>query len=121
MTQSTSDIRGKELLRSLIGEKVSSVEFVENYVQMHFNGPSLTMYTMPTVTAGGVVFKDTEPLSRDGLCGLIGKKAIATDVDADALVVIFDDESSVSVSLRDEDQRGPEAVMMQTEKGWNVW
>ena len=41
-----------EGLAKLVGEPLSCVVFVEDYVQLGFNGPGLTAFTHPTITSG---------------------------------------------------------------------
>ena len=43
-------------LQIIVGEKLSSVTFVMDYVQLGFDGPLLTAYSGPEVSFGGKVF-----------------------------------------------------------------
>ena len=39
-----------DALRHLVGLPMASVEFVQDYVQLHFDGPTMTAYTLPTMS-----------------------------------------------------------------------
>ena len=100
-------------LHFLEGEQLSSVEFVQDYVQLRFDGPRLTVYTsVHKVTRNEKSVAWGDAGYRDALCSLIGhkvKKALV--IDSESLSFTFDDGSVWSMSLRDEDYRGPEALM----------
>lgn len=96
-------------LTPLVGEQLSSVEFVQDYLQLHFDGPTLTLFVWPKLRVKEVVLRFSDPCYRDELCGRISHKVVQviTD-DPDLLTILFDEESAISVSLRPEDRRGPE-------------
>src|SRR5690242_9135647 len=50
------------------GSQLSSVEFVQDYVQLRFDGPCLTAITWPVVTVGQQRFRLETPGYRDALC-----------------------------------------------------
>jgi hypothetical protein len=99
-------------LQFLIGEYLSSVEFVMDYVQLRFSGPCLTVYAIvQRVTKDGLTKTWGEPGYRDALCSIITHTLKQAHVETgQQLSLIFDDGSVWSVSLRDEDYRGPEAI-----------
>jgi hypothetical protein len=107
-------------LFELKGRVLSSVEFVQDYMQLRFDGPTLTTYTLPTVSADGTltVFGDTE--YRNRICAEIGREVQAHSVDDDAVSIQFTDGTEFRISLRDEDYRGPEALMFHSESG-KIW
>ena len=102
-----------ETLRVLQDEQLSSVEFVQDYVQLRFNGPCLTVYTdVQTVTENGSSRAWDEPGYRDALCNLIAHRVKQVLlVDSESLSLTFDNGVTWAVSLRDEHYRGPEAFM----------
>jgi hypothetical protein len=65
------DNRGNNFLNILIGEKLSSVAFVMDYLQSDFDGNRFTLSVWPVITAGGKEHKFGEPSYRDSLCSLI--------------------------------------------------
>ncbi len=97
-------------IETIVGEQLSSVEFVQDYVQLHFDGPTLTAFVWPVVHRAGTAVHLGEPGYRDELCARIGKKVLAARLEEEkALIVEFDDDANFSISLRPEDSVGPEA------------
>ena len=89
-----------EILSYLVGEQLSSVEFVQDYLQLRFDGPTLNVTGPIVVTAGDHRHAAWEPGFRDLLCGQIGKLiASVTQRAEEALVFTFEDGSAITVSL----------------------
>jgi hypothetical protein len=59
-------------LSSIENEYLSSVEFVMDYVQLYFCGPTLTAYAELDTREGDFSFKASDPGYRDALCRRIG-------------------------------------------------
>lgn len=108
-------------LQELIGREVSSVEFVRGYVQIRFDGPCLSTYTMPTVrTEPGRTFDPSTTGYADALVGLTGR-TVAAAVQLEAAIEIrFGGGASISVSLKDADRRADEAATLTTD-GAQIW
>lgn len=97
-------------LDKITGEQLSSVEFVQDYLQLHFDGPTLTLFSWPTVRLPERETCFGEAGYRDALCGVIAHKVSGVTIKADeVLVVRFDDGLAIAISLRPEDRTGPEA------------
>lgn len=113
----------EELLRPLIGEQLSAVVFVQDYVQLQFDGPYLTAITLPVVTVGINRFSQTTPGYRDALCERIAHTVRSAIVSKGfEIQVKFDDESSISISLRPEDYRAAHAAIFQKDtEHWSAW
>jgi hypothetical protein len=95
----------------IIGEFMSSVEFVMDYIQLHFNGSTLTAYTCPDVHIAINTIRPTESGYRDTLCNLIGATVERTEIrENDCLRIIFTESRVITISLRPEDAVGPESV-----------
>jgi hypothetical protein len=109
-------------LLSLVGEQLSSVVFVMDYVQLCFASRCLTVYcNAHQVTKAHVSISWGNPGYRDALCGLIAHKVKKTNVLSDESISFnFDDESVWSMSLRKEDYRGPEAFQF-TDPQSKLW
>jgi hypothetical protein len=106
------------LLNEIVGQELSSVEFVQDYVQLRFNGAVLTAYTQPTVKEGQRVLQWGEPGYRDHLCEQIGQRVKSVAINGGrAVTVNFGNDVSVQISLEDDDYRGAEAVMFTTLSG----
>jgi hypothetical protein len=112
----------EQALQVLVGEQLSSVEFVQDYVQLRFAGPCLTIYSPAhTVTTNGFSVGWGRPGYRDALCNLITHKAREIKFLPEKLSLIFDDDSVWSLSLRDSDYRGPEALMLTDENSKSLF
>lgn len=100
--------------KRLIGEQLTTVIFVLDYVQLQFsNGSTLTALTWPSVDVGGTVLGYGKPNYRDALCERIAKTVRAGSVvEGEFLSVEFDDNSVISVSLRPEDYSAAEAAVL---------
>ena len=102
-----------EALKQLIGEQLSSVEFVQDYLQLRFDGPCLTVYgRVHHVCSNQNSILWGQPGYRDALCGLIAHQIRKTEVLSDEKISLtFDNEAVWSLSLREDDYCGPEALM----------
>jgi len=108
-------------LKTLVGEQLSSVEFVADYVQLWFNGPCLTAHTPPTVSSDGNNLAWGDLRYRDALCEQIGRSVERTLVDAEQVAIVFDNGASVSISLREEDYRSSEALEFWIDRKDRTW
>lgn len=80
----------------LIGEQLSSIEFVQDYLQLHFDGRYLIAYIWPKVSINGCQYAYGDLDYRNMLCELIGK--IIHDIyieEEKELKIIFDSASIV--------------------------
>lgn len=97
---------------TIVGEKLSAITFVLDYWQFQFDGPSFYALTQVTVQANGITSRDGDDNFRNLICAQIGKVvAEVALVESEAFTVIFDDRSSISISLKSKDYVGPEAVV----------
>jgi hypothetical protein len=98
-------------LQVIVGEQLSAVTFVQDYVQLHFDGPCLTAFAPPVVMLGEQTFHWGEPCFRDALCERIAQKVTAARVVSGADVSIrFEDGSIIQISLQHADAVCGEAV-----------
>ncbi len=116
---------GHDPLAQIVGEQLSEVTFVQDYVQLAFDGPRLTAITCPRVFVSGRWFNWGEAGYRDALCGQIAKVLRAgTTHDGQEIRLEFMDDTVISISLRDEGYRGPEAayfVPIDKTTPWTFW
>jgi hypothetical protein len=103
-------------ITAIEGETLSSVTFVQDYMQLDFNGPALTLFIWPEVfvLAGSQIGEGSyafgEPGYRDALCLQIGEAVERTSLEEGvALEIQFENETIFRTTLRDEDYDGPEA------------
>jgi hypothetical protein len=95
----------------LVGRQLSSVEFVQDYLQLRFDGPSITVTNPLTVNDNETEITSWNAGFRDLLCSQITK--IVQDVNFEpekALAIRFIDNSQIAVSVRPEDYSSPEAI-----------
>ncbi len=95
----------------LIGRQLSSVEFVQDYLQIRFDGPSINVTNPLTVGVNETEITSWNAGFRDLLCGQISKIVNGVTMEAgNALTIRFIDDSKITVSLRPEDYSSPEAI-----------
>ncbi len=110
-------------LESLIGCELSSVEFVRDYIQLHFDGPYLTLITNPMVQIGDIFYKWGQLGYRDAICDCINAKVSTAFIsEGKELHLDFNQGTVITVSLKPKDYTGAEAVIFNnaSEKWW-VW
>jgi hypothetical protein len=113
------------LLEELVGETLSSVIFVADYLQLDFNGPRLSAFVWPHVIIGGEavrIFGDHG--YRDSLCAFIMRDVVATEESPEAGLVIRFDLGAIVVNPEPADLMGPEIAMLrgfQDHDRWMVW
>jgi hypothetical protein len=107
-----------QALNILIGEELSSIEFVRDYIQFRFDGPCLTAITDPFV----IMEHKQYPRSDTGFCnillGFIGLQVSGTSFKADEIVSIhFSAGRSINISLRPEYLKGRSAEAVNFNNG----
>ncbi len=111
-------------LLSIEGEQLSAVTFVQDYLQMHFDGPRLTLVTWPTVVAGDATCAYGEVGYRDALCSFIGRVVATAYVrPANRLQIEFVDRTSLVASLKPEARRAAHIVIFDDglSTQWAAW
>jgi hypothetical protein len=110
-------------LEMIVGESLSSVEFVMDYVRLGFNESSLTTFVGPQVQNLDRILSETDPGYRDALCALIGVVVSSTEVrEEEVLRITFTDGRAITVSLRAEEAVGPEYAYFTSRSGlWRSW
>src|ERR1051325_5751192 len=107
-----------EPLQVLENLDLSSVEFVRDYVQLHFDGPCLTINAMFAVYVNGERSRKGELLFRNALCDRIGKViSKAFTIPNDEILLRFNDDSEIRISLKADDQVSPEAAVLRLPSG----
>jgi len=94
------DSLGNDFLGILVGEKLSSVTFVLDYLQLDFDGNRFTLNVWPMVVIGNNEYKFGEPSYRDTLCSLIAQVVKqATGEEKQYLNISFESGDMLIVSL----------------------
>jgi hypothetical protein len=110
-------------LEPLVGEELSAVVFVRDYIQLQFDGPSLTLINDPIVLADGTKYQPTTAGFRDAICGRIGQRVKAAHTtEGQEIRIDFADGSTICLSLKPEDYNfGPEAAILHHGEDTWVW
>jgi hypothetical protein len=88
-------------LEDVVGEYLSDVTFVMDYLQLRFCGAAFSFYNWPVVILANRRLEFGEPGYRDALCGLIAKAVQSIDVFLDTgLTFKFQGGETMTVSLR---------------------
>lgn len=98
-------------LRSIIGEPLSGIAFVQDYVELHYDGRILRALANPSIVVNGNRYHFPDQGSRDALCLLIGN--VVEDVfveEGSSISVCFADGAVVVIPLDIASQTGPEAA-----------
>jgi hypothetical protein len=105
-------------LQTVVGEYLSAVTFVMDYLQLDFCGHGFTMNSWSTITIQNKTLAHADGGYKDGLCSLIGE--IATEVDEfwdTGLRLRFKNASYINLSLRvGHDFSSPEVATFSTPK-----
>jgi hypothetical protein len=91
-------------ISAIEGEELKSVAFVEDFLELRFGTPVLTLYDWPYVLLTDFSVGFGEPEYRNALCAQIGET-----VEDDALTIEFGNGVALGLSLREEDVDGPES------------
>ncbi|MBL0019942.1 MAG: hypothetical protein IPP17_26825 [Bacteroidetes bacterium] len=95
----------------LVGRQLSSVEFVQDYLQLRFDGPSINVTNPLTVKENETEITSWNAGFRDLLCSQITKIVQYVTFEPEkALTIRFIDNSQIAVSVRPEDYSSPEAI-----------
>ena len=112
------------VLDCLKGEQLSAVTFVQDYLQLHFDGPCVSGYVWPIITIRDSKSGFNDLGYRDSICSLITMKVVdAVALKDEFFRIVFTDGSRIEFSLKPTEREGPEAVMLQDaeRKNWGVW
>lgn len=103
-------------LRSIVGEYLSSVSFVMDYLQLDFSGYGFTMNVWPTITTENRTLTHLDSGYKDALCSVIGETASEVDEYWDTgLRLWFKNGSYINLSLKAErDFPSPELATFHT-------
>ena len=105
----------------LDGEALSSVTFIHDYIQLHFGLTAISAFSKTSIQVDGVAVHEGDDQFRNRLCEQIGKVVERFELDREtACIVTFDDRSSISISLKKSDYRGPEAIQISGAGHWLI-
>lgn len=109
----------------LIGEKLSSIEFVMGYYQFRFDGPCINVYSDPYVIVNGKRLGRNQKEFNNSIISLISQ--VVKDcrfIDDVTLRVLFESGSQLFFSLKPEDNKYglPHVITFTTlDNHWSSW
>lgn len=112
-------------LSALIGQELTSVEFIQDHLILHFgeqsvSGPSLTFFAWPEVFREEGSYAYGEPEYRNVLCGVLTEDVTAATLeDGEAIEIEFESGVILRASLREEDVEVP--ITGQFSSGEEFW
>lgn len=96
----------------LIGEQLSALTFVMDYLQLHFDGPLFTVFKWPEITLYGSVYRMGDIQYRDFLCHFIGKKVNDVSINDDRQIdLYFESCSRITIFMTQPEDLLPESVV----------
>jgi hypothetical protein len=103
-------------LKQLVGREVSSVEFVRGYVQIRFDGPCLSAYTMPIIVlASGRDLRSTTLGYADAFITTIGASIDRVEDSLEFIALHCTNGITIKISLVDAERRVDEAATLETD------
>ncbi len=111
----------EDTLKELVGEQLSAVTFVQDYLQLSFDGPTINVYGRIEVQTQNGTAKSGDGQFRNALCSLIAQIVRSLEfVEYDHLSVQFEGSASVRIWLQDQDQASGEAIYCYgfKDNGW---
>ena len=106
-------------LNTLSGEHLTSVEFVEDFLQLRFGEALLILFVWPDVAdADAISVAFGQPGYRDALCSTIGENVTEADLnEGRSLTIEFENGTVFALSLRAEDLDTPEVGSFRSADG----
>ena len=96
--------------------------FFPIHIQLQFEDRGVTAINLPSVTANGETNTPGRQRYRDLLCDRIGHRVVETElIENERIWLKFDDDSTISISLRSEDSVSPEAAILYVNERTWVW
>jgi hypothetical protein len=123
MTKEHIQDNGTKLLSEIIGARLSSVQFVMDYLILGFDAKgALTTLVWPEIMSSEPTIKFGMPGYRDSLCDLITKVVDEIEITSDEKIVIgFDGEVRLAIPLRTYEHSGERAIFTTPTNRLMVW
>ena len=91
-------------LSPLVGQELTSVEFFQDHLVLHFDGPALTFFAWPDVFREEGSYAYREPEFRNVVCGVLTEDVTAATLEeGEAIEIEFESGIILRASLREED------------------
>lgn len=107
----------------LFSEQLGAVSFVQDYLQLDFEGHKLTMIIWPAVRIGLEQRTFGEPGYRDALCSLIGHSPTAIAENSRRIEIAFGLAGTLECDLSERpDDEGERVLFFHADgKQWSSW
>lgn len=103
----------QKCLARVVGEQLTAVIFVMDYLKFQFNDYYLTALFPVAAKVDGQSYRLGDLHYRDSLCERIMRDVTGAILEADSLRISFDDGTSFALSLKEEDRVGMEALLFE--------
>jgi hypothetical protein len=110
-----------EALSRLHGEKLTTVQFIHDYVQLGFEVGGLTAHSHPVVRIGDDDLEWPAPVYEHELCQRIGKVVVDTRVNGTEVSLVFDDGVHVNIPIGGPRASSPESLEFSLEGIDMIW
>lgn len=112
-----------QTLRLLKNLELVGITFIRDYIQFLFEDPLLNTYTLPQVKILDRVLHFNQKGYYDTLCSLIGRRVIDAIENNENIVIRFEGDIDLTISLKLEDRSTVEAAMLRLEADgqWTIW
>ncbi len=98
----------REHINILVGKQLSSVEFVQDYLQLHFDGNHLTCYVWPKIHIVDKINISKDSNYKNLLCDIIGEIVSQVELEEETLLkIVFESRKNIELNL---DLKNPEIV-----------
>lgn len=95
----------------LIGQELDMVSFVRDYVELRIDYSIIRALTDPTGSVDGMAWSFPRPGAADRLREYIGRTLLAAELEPDDHILLtFEGDATIEISLRREDRTGAEAA-----------
>jgi hypothetical protein len=95
-------------ISGIVGQELKSVTFIEDFLELRFGTPCLTLYDWPHVLLTDFSVAYGEPEYRNALCAQIGEEVVEASLEeGDALTIELANGVVFGLSLREEDVDAP--------------
>jgi len=123
MTQEQIRENGKKLLLEIRGARLSSVQFVLDYLILGFDEKgALTTLVWPEITSEGATLSFGTPGYRDQLCDFITRVVENVKIcDDETMMIIFKDQSQLTMALRTYKGSGERAIFTAPKHRLFAW
>ena len=111
---------GSPPLIELVGQKLISVSFTIDYLQLQFEDALVNLYSFPEITVRDISFRNGDTEYRNKICELISNFVKSTDWVDDVRFVIGFETSSLVTPLDPQNNENPESVVILFSNGTTV-